>query len=351
VIAGIFLIVAILDIATRPDLSFLVFYILPVLLASWFLGRREGLLVSVASVAVWTLDDVLTHRFYAGLAVPIWNRSVELAFFVFLAWLAGVLKAALEREIRARTEHLESELAMAREVQSSLLPARLLHAGPYSAAAECRQIFGVGGDVYDLQKLGNDRLFVAVADVSGKGMAAALLMSSFLASVRLLLPVHAERLDLLARELSESLHTSLETPRFVTAFVGIVENGWLRYVNAGHCPGFLLGPGTRPAEVTALPSTGTVLGLIPGARFRQERVRFPPGGLLLLYTDGLTECTTPAGEEFGTGRVAPIGAAAGTAPGSVVEALLDAASDHSAGEPMGDDITVLAVRHYETREA
>ena len=73
-------------------------------------------------------------------------------------------------------------------------------------------------------------------------MAAALLMSSFLASLRLLLPVHAGRLDLLAAELFERLQTSLATPRFDAAFVGIVEDGWLRYVNAGHNPGFLVVP-------------------------------------------------------------------------------------------------------------
>jgi sigma-B regulation protein RsbU (phosphoserine phosphatase) len=349
-IAVIFAALAALDIATRPDLSFLVFYILPVLLASWFLGRREGVLVSVASVGVWTLDDFLTQRVYSHPAVPIWNRGGEFAFFVFLAWLAGILKTALEREVKERTEHLERDLAMARDVQTSLLPPRRLEAGLFSVAAECHQAFGVGGDVYEIQNLGADGLFVAVADVSGKGMAAALLMSSFLASLRHLLPVHAGRFDALAGELSERLRTSLETPRFVTAFLGIVEDGWLRYVNAGHNPGFLIGPGARPADVVLLHSTGTVLGLIPGAPFREERVPFPPGSLLVLYSDGLTECTNPTEEELGGERAAAVAAAASAeanaAPASVVEKLLGAAEAHAAGEPFGDDITILCVRRY-----
>ena len=350
-IGALFAALAAIDFATSPDLSFLVFYLLPVLLTSWFLGRRQGLLVSFASVGAWTLDDVLTHRVYVHVGVPIWNRTGVLAFFVFLSWLAGVLKEALEREVRERTERLERDLAMARDVQTSLLPPRHLEGGRFSVAVECRQVYGVGGDVYEVQTLDTGALFVAIGDVSGKGMAAALLMSSFLASLRLLLPVHANRLDLLAGELSERLRTSLATPRFVTAFVGLVENGWLRYVNAGHNPGFLVVPGAGPAEAVALHSTATVLGLVPGARFREERVPFPPGALLVLYTDGLSECTNPAGEEFGTERVLSITAGGVGSPAEVVEALLRSATAHAAGEPFGDDITILCVRRSETSEA
>ncbi len=351
VISLLFIVLAVVDFATSPDLSFLVFYLLPVLLASWFLGRRQGLLVSIASVGVWTVDDLLTHRVYAHLGIPIWNRAGELAFFVFLAWLAGVLKEALEREVRERTEHLERDLAMARDVQASLLPPRHLEGGRFSVAVECRQVYGVGGDVYEVQTLDTGTLFVAIGDVSGKGMAAALLMSSFLASLRLLLPVHAGRLHLLAAELSERLRTSLAHPRFVTAFVGVVEDGWLRYVNAGHNPGFLVVPGAAPAEAVSLPSTGTVLGLIPGARFQEERVPFPRGALLVLYTDGLSECANAAGEELGTQQVLAIAAGSSGPPANVVETLLGAATAHAAGEPFGDDITILCVRRNETSEA
>lgn len=348
VIAALFALLASVDLATSPDLSFLIFYLLPVLLASWFLGKRAGVLMSMASVATWVLDDFLSGRIYPKPIVEIWNHTAEFAFFIFLAWLVGTLKIAFEREVRSRTEHLEADLAMARHVQTSLLPPVHQDAGRFSVAAQCRQAFGVGGDLYDIQKVGADGLFVAVADVSGKGMAAALLMSSFLASLRLLLPVHANRLDTLAEELSARLPTALNTSRFVTAFFGIVEEGWLRYVNAGHNPGFLVPPGARPAEVIALHSTGTVLGLMPQARFREERVPFPNGGLLLLYTDGLTECTNAADEEVGTARVVAITAAAGgAAPTAIVERLLDAAQTHAGGQPLGDDITVLCVRRLD----
>jgi sigma-B regulation protein RsbU (phosphoserine phosphatase) len=345
VVVGLLLVIGSIDIVTSPDLSFLGFYFLPVLLASWFLGKGEGLAIAMASVAVWTLDDALSHRHYSYPAIPIWNRSVEFAFFVFLSWLTGSLKVALERQLRARAARLERDLKIARDVQAALLPPGQHDDHKFNAAAQCRQAFGVGGDAYDLVNLGDDALSVTVADVSGKGIPAALLMTTFLASLRGLLPFRAERLALLAEELSERLRASLPGPRFVTAFIGILENGSLRYVNAGHEAGFLFRPGASAAEALRLCSTGPILGLLPGARFREEQVPFPPGSLLVLFTDGLTECTNGAGEEFGAMRVAEVIASSReAAPGRIVESLLAAAETYTAGRPFEDDVTILCVR-------
>src|SRR5262245_36116207 len=81
-IVVLFLILAGLDLGTSPDVSFLGFYFLPVLIAAWYLGRREAITVALASVAVWVADDLLAQRHYSHIAIPIWNRSVELGFFV-----------------------------------------------------------------------------------------------------------------------------------------------------------------------------------------------------------------------------------------------------------------------------
>ena len=345
VVVGSLVLIGGVDILTSPDLSFLAFYFLPVLLASWLLGRREGIAVALASVALWTLDDALSHRHYASLRIPIWNRSVEFAFFVFLSWLTGSLKVALERQMQARAERLEADLAIARDVQAALLPPAQWDGAGFTVAAACRQALGVGGDAYDLVSLGRDALSVAVADVSGKGMPAALLMASFLASLRSLLPVRADHLAILAGELSERLRVSVATPRFVTAFLGVVENGSLRYVNAGHEAGLLLSPGASPAEAVRLGSTGPVLGLLPDASFREERVRFPRGSLLLLFTDGLTECADGAGDEFGEKRVAEAAASSSeAAPARIVEGLLRSAEIHTAGQAFADDVTIVCVR-------
>jgi serine phosphatase RsbU (regulator of sigma subunit) len=345
VVAGLFAVIACVDIVTNPGLSFLAFYFFPVLLASWFLGRGEGVVVALASVAVWTWDDALSHRHYAHTMIPIWNRTIEFAFFLFLSWLTGALKIALEDQIRARARRLEQDLAIAHDVQAALLPPRRRNGPGFTAAAECLQVFGVGGDAYDFIGLPGGALGVAILDVAGKGMPAALLMASFLASLRSLLPARADRLGALAGELSEILRSVVGPSRFVTAFIGVVEKDALRYVNAGHEAGLLFRPGDGAGEAERLPSTGSVLGLLPGSRFREERVSFPPGGLLVLFTDGLTECSNAAGGEFGARRVAQVaGSVADAAPERVVDRLLRAAETHAAGRAFTDDVTVLCVR-------
>jgi serine phosphatase RsbU (regulator of sigma subunit) len=347
VVSILFVLLAAADLVTSPDVSFLAFYFLPVLFAAWYLGPREGLLVSMASVSVFVVDDFLAHRHYSHPAVPFWNRSVELAFFIFFSWLVGTLRTALEREVHARTERLDHDLAVASEVQAALLPPRRLDGPTFSAAAECRQAFGVGGDAWDVVTLGGDAVSVTVADVSGKGIPAALLMAGFLGSLRGLLPANAGCLDVLASQLSDRLRAATPEARFVTAFIGVAENGSLRYVNAGHEAGLLLPPAGGGAP-QPLPSTGPPLGILPGARFREARVPLPPGAMLVLYTDGLTECEDPEGGELGRARVARLAAAAGEAPDRIVSRLIDAAVSHAAGAPLQDDVTVLCLTRKKT---
>jgi phosphoserine phosphatase RsbU/P len=341
VVAASFSLLAAVDLLMRPDVSFLTFYFLPVLLASWYLGPREGLAVSLASVSVFIADDILTSRSYASAAVPLWNHGAELAFFVFFSWLVGTLHAAFEREAQARTERLEHDVAVAGEVQAALMPSRRLQAGPFAGAAECRQAFGVGGDAWDLVALPGGAVFAAVADVSGKGIPAALLSAGFLGSLRAQLATGAARLDALAAALSESLRTASADRRFVTAFLAVAEDGRIRYVNAGHEPALLL---AADGTLNFLPSTGPVLGLLPGARYREAGAPFPAAASLVLYTDGLTECEGPDGSELGRSGVAAVAARlAGMAPEEVVARLLSAVEAHSGGAPPGDDVTVLCL--------
>jgi serine phosphatase RsbU (regulator of sigma subunit) len=340
---------AAVDLATSPDVSFLVFYLLPVLAASWTLGAREGVVISVASVAIFVADDLVAHRKYANAAVPLWNHGAEFAFFVFFSWLVGAFRSALERETRARAERLEHELAVAGEVQAALLPPRRLDGPLFAAAAECRQALGVGGDAWDVTALGDGAVFAGIADVSGKGMPAALLMAGFLGSLRGLVGTGEVRLTALAAELSASLRAASDDRRFVTAFLAVADESGLSYVNAGHEPGLLLAPPTSTCPPMLLGSTGPVLGLVPNARFREVHVAFPPGASLVLCTDGLTECEDPAGAELGRANVARLAAAlAGRAPERVVSGLLDAATTHAAHAPFGDDVTVLCLARKRT---
>ncbi|HSB62569.1 MAG TPA: PP2C family protein-serine/threonine phosphatase, partial [Thermoanaerobaculia bacterium] len=241
-------------------------------------------------------------------------------------------------------ERLEHDLAVAGEVQAALLPPRRLEGTLFSAAGECRQALGVGGDAWDVVALSDDAVFAGIADVSGKGMPAAVLMAGFLGSLRGLLTAGDQRLDALAAELSETLRTASAETRFATAFLAIAEDGILRYVNAGHEAGLLLPPPGAGGDPRPLPSTGPPLGLLPGSRFHEACVPLPPGATLVLYTDGLTECEDPEGSELGRERVARLAAAAsGESPERIVSDLVAAAEAHAAGAPLGDDVTVLCL--------
>jgi serine phosphatase RsbU (regulator of sigma subunit) len=343
-IVVLFLAIALVDIWTSPGLSFLSFYFLPMLLGAWYFGRPAAVALALASTAVWLTDDVLSHRYHALATIPIWNRGVEIVFFVVMAWLAGTLRATLLRETKARAELLERDLEMAREVQAALLPPARFEGAVFTASAVCRQARAVGGDAYDIVPLETGALAVAVADVSGKGISAALLMANFLAVFRALLPLRTDQLDLLAAEISGRLRETLAPHRFVTAFLAVIEDGSLRYVNAGHEPAILVTPGhPQPASVE-LKSTGPVLGLLRDRSFREERVPFPAGSSLLIYTDGLTERLSATGEEFGRARAVRTAATSCTKhPGAVVQSLLEAADEHAAGEPPTDDLTILVV--------
>jgi len=349
VVAALFLLLATFDLATSPDVSFLVFYSLPVLLAAWYLGPHEGLLVSVASIAVLVLDDIVARKLYSHPTVPLWNHGGELVFFVFFSWLVGTLHAAFEREVTARKERLEHDLSLASEVQAALLPPPVLDGPLFSAAGECRQALGVGGDAWDVTVLGEGAVSVSIADVSGKGMPAALLMAGFLGFLRGLLPASTDHLDDLVAELSEKLRLAAPEARFVTAFIGVVDGGILRYVNAGHEPGVLLPPFGSPDGPRPLPSSGPPLGVLPLARFREERAPFPPGSSLVLFTDGMTECQDPAGTELGRERVLGLAAALkGAPPPAVVRDLLAAAESHASGAPLQDDITIVCLSRRPT---
>jgi hypothetical protein len=341
---ALFVLLAALDLATSPDLSFLVFYLLPVLLAAWYLGPREGLLVSAASIAVFVADDLVTRRAATHPAASLWNHGGELTFFVFFSWLVGTLHTAFEREAAARTERLERDLALATEVQAALLPPRSQEGTEFLTAAECRQALGVGGDAWDVTSIGEGAICISIADVSGKGLPAALLMAGFLGFLRGLLPAGAGRLPGLAAELSEKLRLAAPERRFVTAFLAVAQDGVLRYVNAGHEPGILLPPGPHSGAHRWLPSTGPPLGLLPRASFREESVPFPPGSSLILYTDGLTECENPRGIELGRDHLFRLAASlAGAPPAAVVRSLLAAAEEHLGGAPPQDDVTVVCL--------
>jgi serine phosphatase RsbU (regulator of sigma subunit) len=216
----------------------------------------------------------------------------------------GIQQLMLEQ---AEKERLEEELRIARQIQMSLLPAQGVAGLPgVRVAALCLPAAEVGGDYYDVLPLGDTRMGVLVADVSGKGTSAALYMAELKGLVLSLSRIYESPAKLLA-EANRILTANMDSRSFVTMTYAVVDTAArrMRYARAGHSP--LIHMQARTGKTRVLAPAGLGLGLDAGPRFEQileeDEVALEPGDLFLLFTDGLSEAMNPGAELFGEGRL------------------------------------------------
>jgi len=254
------------------------------------------------------------------------------------------MRAQLEssyRELREK-EALERELSIAREVQRELLPPAAPAVPGLDLAGVCRPARAVGGDYFDYLRLGERRLGIVVADVAGKGVAAALHMACVQASVRSLFRRDREVGELNAL-LNDHLYRSSSGSRYATLFAGVYDRdaGTLHYSNAGHHPPLLL----RGDGFERLSEGGIPIGMFEGRRYESGVRRLAPGDLLALFTDGVTETPGPDEEEFGEARLIELLRRHRDLPlEAIVERVFDSLADWSGGAEAHDDVTLLLAR-------
>jgi sigma-B regulation protein RsbU (phosphoserine phosphatase) len=207
-------------------------------------------------------------------------------------------------------EALRRDLALAAEVQKRLLPSAPPSAEIAEFAAVSVPARTIGGDYYDFIQVGDQRLGIALADVSGKGVAAALIMSVVQASLRIIASDGDISLPRLAARMNEFLYRSTPGNKYATFFYAQVdgERRQLRYVNAGHNPPYLVRGRTTAAPdesspVEELTIGGAVVGMLPGMSYEEATVDLCPGDVLLAYTDGVTEAHNPDNVEFGEDKL------------------------------------------------
>jgi sigma-B regulation protein RsbU (phosphoserine phosphatase) len=200
-------------------------------------------------------------------------------------------------------EKLRRDVALAAEVQKRLLPETSPATKAGKLAAYTLPARSVGGDYYDFLQLGNHRIGIALADVAGKGVAAALITSVVHASLRILSSDGAISLPELTGKMNRFLHGSTGSNSYATFFYAQLdeETRELKYVNAGHNPPFLLR--REENRVEALSEGGMMIGLFPHATYAEGTVRLEPGDVLLMFSDGVTEALSPTEEEFGETRL------------------------------------------------
>ncbi len=262
---------------------------------------------------------------------------------------------------RAQRERLDRELEIAREVQERLFPQVIPIVRGVTLSGGCRPAYGVGGDYYDMIELKDGRLGLAIADVSGKGISAALLMASLRACLRTLTLVGAPvgRMDLskLTEQMNQLVYESSAITRYATVFFAIYDptSRRLEYVNAGHNPPFLVRSSRTGADKhVRLEAGGTVIGLLPNMRYEEQSVIMEPGDLLLAYIDGISEAMTEKEEEWGEERM--LQATEGVSRDSaddVLQRVFTAADEFTGKAPQHDDMTLLVLKvedHNEPRE-
>jgi phosphoserine phosphatase RsbU/P len=307
---------------------------------------------------------VMTGWATVSLAVEAMQRGV--ADFVEKPWTNTQLLEILQKQIlmgrehresrrraaeetRARQEmllqlrHQEQEIAEARAIQQGLLPKEIPQLPGYQIAAAWQSALIVGGDYYDILPFGEDELGLCIADVAGKGLPAAFLMSNLQAAVRGLASP-AVSPDALCTRLNALLCRNITHDRFITFFYAQLDgpSRRLRYASAGHNPPVLQ---HRDGSHQRLTEGGGVLGVFPDQTFSLGMVQLAPGDRVIFFTDGVTEANSPEGEEFGEARLlALLEEHRSSSAGELQMNVLGAAADFSGGHWRDDaTLVILAV--------
>jgi serine phosphatase RsbU (regulator of sigma subunit) len=263
--------------------------------------------------------------------------------------LAAQISSALEgARAYAQTlahQRVEQELALAWRIQASFLPHELPHIPGWQLAATLKPAREASGDFYDVIPLPNGRFGILVADVSGKGMGAALYMALSRTLLRTYAVQYHARPDHVFTVANRRILMDTDAKMFVTVFYGILDptTGTLTYCNAGHNPPYLLSSqDERPVQ--ELRRTGIPLGVFEGETWEQGVAQFAPADVLVLYTDGVTDAQDEHETFFGEERVLEIAQSNLGRPAQDVRDGLSAAVQEFVGEtPQFDDITVMVV--------
>ena len=261
----------------------------------------------------------------------------------------------LERlvEVAKEKERLQGEIEIAREVQNQLYPKSVPVSKTLKLTAGCRPARMVSGDYYDYLNLEEPRLALAIGDVAGKGISAALLMATVQSSMRAQLRAGREAAAggipaglspaALVSRLNQQLHAYTSPEKFSTFYFAVYDDttGLMTYANAGHVPPMLV----RGGAVERLEVTGTIVGAFPFARYEESSLQLQPGDLLVCFTDGITEPENEYGEMFGEERLTELLLRHERAEGEeIIEAVMEAVRHWTGSPELQDDMTMLVAR-------
>lgn len=252
------------------------------------------------------------------------------------------VEAEAKRRLELEKESLEKELMLARDIQMRLVPdAPLLH-GPWRAIGRLVPAKQVGGDLYDYFVIDDDRAALCIADVAGKGVPAALLVSTVASSIRAFADGRHSPKEVV-EQLNSAVTRSSAAGKFVTFFYAELDRtrGVLRYVNAGHNYPLLR---RASGEILSLEAGGMPLGLFPGAPYEEAEVAFAPGDSLLMFSDGIPEAMDSFHQEYGDERLEAHWRGHANQPGAaLLDRVYEDVERFRGAAPQSDDMTMLVV--------
>jgi phosphoserine phosphatase RsbU/P len=321
-------------------------------------GLAVFILVEIVS---WVIGITMTraitgavHRLYEGTQKVIegdFSHRIEVQGDDQLAQLSGSFNRMTENVERLlvvakEKERLQSEIEIAREVQNQLFPREVPELRTLRVKAVCQPARLVSGDYYDYEAVGDGKIALAIADVAGKGISAALLMAALQSSLRTQLEARRETglsTSLLVSNLNRQLFATTSSEKYATFCLGIYDepSSQFTYTNAGHLPPLLV----RNGEVTRLDVNGTVVGAFPFAQYDESRLALQGGDLLVLYTDGVTEPENAYGEMFGEGRLLELlSQNAHRSENQIIEIVMESVRQWTGSDELQDDMTLLLAR-------
>ena len=332
-------------------------------LGSWFLSRRLARPIGLMVRAARTVE--MGRQPEPAVAASLRNTSLtrdeygELAgVFLDMAREVGAREIQLNALVEARTEELSvknreleeaqreirSDLEMAHSVQAALVPSELPDDPRAGIAAYMTPALDVGGDFYDAFITDDGRLAFSIADVSGKGVASALMMAVGRAVLRSAANQHPDPSEAIAST-NDQLCSMNPKELFITAFFGVIDLqlGTLTYVNAGHDPPYIMSSGGAPEMI---PHTGGIaLGVLPGLSYAETTLPLDPDVTLFLYTDGITEAENATGQQFGRERLEEkLTSLSSATPGALMDDILHDLAEFQGDAKQFDDITCMAVQ-------
>jgi sigma-B regulation protein RsbU (phosphoserine phosphatase) len=265
----------------------------------------------------------------------------------FLLTLSDHMALALENAQLHRAllekERLEREMALARDIQRSLLPETAPLLSGFDIAVTNEPCYEVGGDYYDFLPLDPNTLLVVIADVEGKGISSAMVMSNLQATLRALV-LHPHSLEHLAESLNHMILAGTRGGKYLTMFLGLIDipSKAINYINCGHVPPVIVRTNGEPVDLT---EGGMVVGLFDNIRYEGGQFKFQAGDVLVLCTDGITESMDEEEEEYGMERV--VNRVQGVISHSAAEIVNAVNADVAAFSRMGthlDDKVIIVIK-------